>query len=301
MMSRKSLFTLISNKIISKFSLKSKLIPTYRFIDNGKSLYILLKYKRKSEYNSFFSIDIYFSIILDEKYPDSLPYVRTLTNFSFPTLYDNSNLYQSIILFKDSNLNSKKNDPFLIIEDIILGIPLFLENIKKNQDKKLFYYYGEYCLDEIYDINDFFSGQTLDFFRVNQIIKENNFKRYIILNDVYFLLFDPMPDTNNYAKLVFISDIFLLNNAKEDKKEQIINFEWKKDKNEDIKMSFKFEPNNYDVFISTKKMKINKLISCYNLNNNSKDIQEKDNTNNCKYNTSGFQISKSFEYEILEE
>ena len=50
-----------------------------------------------------------------------------------------------------------------------------------------------------------------------------------------------------------------------------------------------------------KKMKINKLISCYNLNNNSKDIQEKDNTNNCKYNTSGFQISKSFEYEILEE
>ena len=136
-MSRKSIFSLITNKLISKYSIKSKIIPTYRYIDNDRSLYILLKYKRKSEYNVFNTIDIYFSIVLDEKFPESLPYVRALTYFTYPTLFDNSNLYQSIILFKDSNLNSKNNDPFLVIEDIVLGIPLFLENLKKNQEKKI--------------------------------------------------------------------------------------------------------------------------------------------------------------------
>ena len=68
MMSRKSIFSLITNKLISKYSIKSKIIPTYRYIDNDRSLYILLKYKRKSEYNVFNTIDIYFSIVLDEKF-----------------------------------------------------------------------------------------------------------------------------------------------------------------------------------------------------------------------------------------
>lgn len=289
MMSRKSIFSLITNKLISKYSIKSKIIPTYRYIDNDRSLYILLKYKRKSEYNVFNTIDIYFSIVLDEKFPESLPYVRALTYFTYPTLFDNSNLYQSIILFKDSNLNSKNNDPFLVIEDIVLGIPLFLENLKKNQEKKNFYYYGEYCLDEIYDINDFICGQTLEFYRVKHIIQQKEFKRYIILNDVYFLLFDPVPDSNNYAKLVFISDILLLKSSKEDPNEKIISCEWKKDKDEYIKMCFKFEANNYNMFIQGKNYKSNKLISDYNININS------------NYNTNGFQISKSFECEILEE
>jgi ubiquitin-protein ligase len=288
MMSQKSIFSLIANKLISKYSIKSKLIPTFRYIENGKSLYILLKYKKKSEYNVFNTMDLYFSINLDDKFPDSLPYVRALTNFSHPSLYDNSNLYQNIILFKDSNLNSKTNDPFLIIEDIILGIPLLLDNIKKNQEDKRFYYYGEYSLDEIYDINDFFTGQNVEFFRVKQIIKKNEFKRYIILNDVYFLLFDPVPDSNNYAKLVFISDILLLNNTKEDQNEKIINFEWKKEDN-DIKMSFKFENIKFSNFILAKNNRKEKLFTEYNINNNS------------NYNTKGFQISKSFECEIMEE
>lgn len=288
MMSQKNIFSLITNKLISKYSIKSKLIPTFRYIDNGKSLYILLKYKKKSDYNVFNTTDLYFSIVLDDKFPDSFPYVRALSYFSNLNLCDNSNLYQSIILFKDSNLNSKNNDPFLIIEDIVLGIPLLLQNIKKNQEAKQFYYYGEYSLDEIYDINDFFAGQNIEFCRVNQIIKQKEFKRYIILNDVYFLLFDPVPDSNNYAKLVFISDILLLNNTKEDPNEKIINFEWENENNT-IKMSFKFDVTKFNSFISTKNNKIEKLFTDYNINNNS------------NYNTNGFQISKSFECEIMEE
>ena len=304
-MSQKELFSTKINKLHSKYSIKSKLIPTYRYIDNGKSLYIILKLKRKTEYNPYQVNDIYFSINIDEKFPDILPYVRALSNFSYPTLYDNSNLYHSILLFKDSNINLKQKDPSLIIEDIISGIPLFLENIKSNQEKKFFYYYGEYSLDEIYDINDFFSNENIKFFRVKQIIKKKEFKRYIIFNEVYFLLFDPVPDSNNYAKLVFISDLMLLDNSKKDVEEKIINFEWKKNENEIIKMRFKFDEKAFDEFIITNQNKINELINTYFLNENKNSNGEEEiksnNIINKDYNTNGFQISKSFEYEILGE
>ena len=288
-MSHKEIFSTIINKLLSKYSIKSKLIPTFRYIDNGKSLYIILKFKRKTEYNIYEISDVYFSITLDEKFPDILPYVRALSSFCFPNLYDNSNLYNSIILFKDSTMNSKNKDPSLIIDDIINGIPLLLKSIKKNEEKKIFYYYGEYSLDEIYDINDFFCEEKLKLYRAYQIIKKNEFKKYIILNDVYFLLFDPLPDSNNYAKLVFMSDILLLYNCEVEEKEKIIYFEWNNNKNKTIKMSFKFEDKFFNEFILIKNFKINSLISNY-------DIKVNDN-----YNTNGFQISKSFECELLED
>ena len=287
-MTHKEVFSTIINKLLSKYSIKSKLIPTFRYIDNGKTLYIILKFKRKTEYNIYDLSDVYFSITLDEKFPDILPYVRALSSFCFPNLYDNSNLYNSIILFKDSTINSKNKDPSLILDDIISGIPLLLKSIKKNEEKKIFYYYGEYSLDEIYDINDFFSDENLKLYRTYQIIKKKEFKKYIILNDVYFLLFDPLPDSNNYAKLVFMSDILLLYNCEVEENEKIIHFEWNNNKNETIKMSFKFEDKFFNEFILIKNFKINNLISNY-------DIKVNDN-----YNTNGFQISKSFECELLE-
>lgn len=288
-MNHKEVFSTIINKLLSKYSIKSKLIPTFRFLDKGKTLYIILKFKRKTEYNIYELNDLYFSITLDDKFPDILPYVRALSSFSFPSLYDNSNLYHSILLFKESNINSKNKDPSLIIDDIISGIPLFLQNIKKNEENKIFYYYGEYFLDEIYDINDYLSDENLKLYRTSQIVKKNEFKRFIILNDVYFLLFDPLPDSNNYAKLVFMSDILLLNDAKKDENEKIVHFEWKNNKNEDIKMTFKFEEKFFNEFLSMKHFKINKLLSHYDMNSNN------------NYNTNGFQISKSFEFEIIEK
>ena len=288
-MNHKEVFSTLINKLLSKYSIKSKLIPTFRFLDNGKTLYIILKFKRKTEYNIYELNDLYFSITLDDKFPDVLPYVRALSSFSFPSLYDNSNLYHSILLFKESNINSKNKDPSLIIDDIISGIPLFLQNIKKNEENKIFYYYGEYFLDEIYDINDYLSDENLKLYRTSQIVKKNEFKRFIILNDVYFLLFDPLPDSNNYAKLVFMSDILLLNDAKKDENGKIVHFEWKNNKNEDIKMTFKFEEKFFNEFLSMKRFKINKLLSHYDMNSNN------------NYNTNGFQISKSFEFEIIEK
>ena len=279
-----------------KYYIESKLIPTYRYIENDKYLYIIIRLIKNKEYNPYDNIDIYFSITLDDKFPESLPQVKCLTNFSFPSLFDNSDLYKEIVSFKENKI---KDEPFIILEEIILGLKPFLEKIKKNEDENNFYYYGEYVLNEIYDINNFFSSQKNEFFRVNQIIKGNKFKKYIVLNDVYFLLFDPVPDVFNYAKLIFFCDIMLLGSIKETQKENIINISINDNKNninninDGINLCFEFE-KKYDEFIIGKNRRINKLKNKYKIFNLKDD---KDNKN-IDYNTKGFKISKTYESDL---
>ena len=299
-MSQNKIFSEIINQLTSKYSIDQKLIPTYRFIENDKYLYIIIRLIRNTEYNPYQN-DIYFSITLNDKFPESLPIVKCLTNFSFPNLYDNSDLYKNIILFRITDNIIKKEDPFLILEDIILGIKPFLEEIKKNEEKNKFFYYGDYILDEIYDINDFFSSQKNEFFRVNQIMKENKIKKYIILNDVYFLLFDPVPDVFNYAKLIFFCDIMILNNINENNNEKKIYLEIKDEKNnknDNIKLCFEFDLK-FNEFLKGKNDRINKLKNKYKLTISKNDINEINEAGDIDdYNTKGFQISKSFVSEL---
>ena len=299
-MSQNKIFSEIINQLTSKYSIDQKLIPTYRFIENDKYLYIIIRLIRNTEYNPYQN-DIYFSITLNDKFPESLPIVKCLTNFSYPNLYDNSDLYKNIILFRITDNIIKKEDPFLILEDIILGLKPFLEEIKKNEEKNKFVYYGDYILDEIYDINDFFSSQKNEFFRANQIMKENKIKKYIILNDVYFLLFDPVPDVFNYAKLIFFCDIMILNNINENNNEKKIYLEIKDEKNnknDNIKLCFEFD-QKFNEFLKGKNDRINKLKNKYKLTISKNDINEINEAGDIDdYNTKGFQISKSFVSEL---
>jgi len=299
-MSQNKIFSEIINQLISKYSIDQKLIPTYRFIENDKYLYIIIRLIRNTEYNPYQN-DIYFSITLNDKFPESLPIVKCLTNFSFPNLYDNSDLYKNVILFRITDNIIKKEDPFLILEDIILGLKPFLEEIKKNEEKNKFVYYGDYILDEIYDINDFFSSQKNEFFRANQIMKENKIKKYIILNDVYFLLFDPVPDVFNYAKLIFFCDIMILNDINENNNEKKIYLEIKDEKNnknDNIKLCFEFD-QKFNEFLKGKNDRINKLKNKYKLTISKNDINEINEAGDIDdYNTKGFQISKSFVSEL---
>ena len=294
-MSQNKIFSEIIKELIPKYYIESKLIPTYRYIENDKYLYIIIRLIKDNEYNPYKNIDINFSITLDDKFPESLPQVKCLTNFSFPSLFDNSDLYKEIVPFKENKI---KDEPFIILEEIILGLKPFLEKIKKNEEENNFYYYGEYILDEIYDINSFFSSQKNEFFRVNQIIKENKYKKYIVLNDVYLLLFDPVPDVFNYAKLIFFCDVMFLDNIKESKNENIINININENKNninDGINLCFEFE-KKYDEFIKGKNNRINKLKNKYKVFN-SKDDKDKDN-NKTDYNTKGFKISKTYELDL---
>ncbi len=176
-----------------------------------------------------------------------------------------------------------------------------MEEIKKNEEKNKFFYYGDYILDEIYDINDFFSSQKNEFFRANQIMKENKIKKYIILNDVYFLLFDPVPDVFNYAKLIFFCDIMILNNINENNNEKKIYLEIKDEKNnknDNIKLCFEFD-QKFNEFLKGKNDRINKLKNKYKLTISKNDINEINEAGDIDdYNTKGFQISKSFVSEL---
>ena len=292
-MSTNKIFYEIINQLLPKYSIKSKIIPTYRFIENDKYLYIIIRLIKNTEYNPYKDLDIYFSITLNDKFPESLPIVKCITNFSFPTLNDNSDLYKSICLFQISDKIKKEEEHFSILEEVILGLTPFLEKIKKNEEENTFFYYGEYLLDEIYDINGFFSSQKNEFFRVNQIIKGNKLIKYIVLTDVYLLLFDPVPDVFNYAKLIFFADIMDLNDIKEEKNEKLIYLEFNEnDKN--IKLCFQFE-KKYDEFINGKNERINELKTKYKIFN----LKDEENNINNTYNTKGFQISKSFDSELL--
>ena len=293
-MSSNKIFSDIISKLTSKYSIKDQLIPTYRFIENDKYLYIIIRLIKNTKFNPYQDLDIYFSITLDDKFPESLPIVKCIKEFSFPNLHDNSDLYKSIILFHLSDVIKTKDEPFSFIEEIILGLSPFLEKVKKNETENLFFYYGEYILDEIYDINGFFGSQKNEFFRANQIIKENKSKKYIILNDVYFLLFDPVPDVFNYAKLIFYGDIMNLDEVKEQKNENLIFMEFNERKNKKhLKLCFEFE-NKYNDFLKVKNEKINKLKSTYkNFTSKNDEADDKDISN-----TNGFQISKSYESEL---
>lgn len=295
-MSSNKIFSEIISQLTQKYSIKSNIIPSYRFIENDKYLYIILRLIKDSEFNPYKDFDIYFSIILDDKFPESLPIVKCITDFFFPNLYDNSNLYKSILLFHISDVINKKEEHFSILEEIILGLKPFLDEIKKNHEENNFFYYGEYTLDEIYDINDFLGSQKNEFFRVNQIIKGNKNIKYIILNDVYFLLFDPVPNALNYAKLIFYGDIMNLVDLKDEQNGNIINMEFshnKFNKNKIINLSLEFE-NKYNDFLNSKNERINQLKNKYKIF----DLKDEQGNNKDDYNTQGFKISKSYEGDL---
>lgn len=157
-----------------------------------------------------------FSIEVRRDFPNTSPEVFCISNFIFPTLFDNRNLTISVLGNEWKPSNS--------IEEIIELIPQFCERVLENTSNKYLVYYGEYKIDEVYDINHFLSNSELNFFKCVQFLKSkssNNFlklrkERYIVLTDVHFLLFDPAPNFKNMAKLVFCGDIRYLEITKTD-------------------------------------------------------------------------------------
>lgn len=220
----KDTFIEIGKKLTSTFTNPELLITSYKFISNKNNLYITLLYKSTTTFNVF-QENIFFTITLSEKYPEEQPYVRCLTNFTIPTLYDNRNLLYSIINHYWTGKEGK--DHFQPIEEIIIQIPNFLRKVNENNYNKTLVYYGDYTIDEIYEMNDFLLNREITFFRVTQHFKKKC-DRYIILTDIYFLLFDPAPDSKNLGKLMFIGDIRQLSKRKigKIKNEDTIIIEW---------------------------------------------------------------------------
>jgi len=187
-----------------------------------------------------------FIIEVKKDFPDSSPEVFCISNFIFPTLFDNRNLTLSIL----GNAWKPRNS----LEELIESIPLFCERVLENTNNKYLVYYGEYRIDEVYDINNFLSNNELNFFKCVQFLKSksatSSFKqlrkeRYIVLSEVYFLLFDPAPNFKNMAKLIFWGDIRNLtitktDNYHENEKAHSYVLEWLNDSSSIISLEILF-------------------------------------------------------------
>ena len=218
----------IENKInifISEIKNKYKDNKIYNIQITGKILYYIkdttilyFNYKMfKNNKNNLFNKDILFGF---EFIQNKVPYIRVLSNFINPTLYDGRNLFYCILndyndnyIFDINNLEECNK----ILEKIIIGIDKFIITLKDNINIKVLIYYGEYTLNHIYLMNDFLMNQPiLDFFRIYELNNKNKDLKYIIITDLYFLIFEPINDNKSLGKLIqiqYIKDInFIIEN-----------------------------------------------------------------------------------------
>ena len=143
---------------------------------------------------------------------DSVPYVTILNDFIKPTLNDGRNIFYCLTnkhqyIFKKNNLNELEK----IFDELISGIQNFLLCLKENIQINVYIYYGEYEIGHIYQINDFMINKnTLKYFRIIQINGKVEEMKYIVITQLYFLLFEPDNEDMSLAKLekfFFIKDI----------------------------------------------------------------------------------------------
>ena len=244
-----SKFNSFINKITSKYNLsKNSDLKNPHII--GKILYyikdvsiLFFTYNiPKNSLENIFKKDIIFAF---EFIHNKVPYVKVLSNFIYPTLFDGRNLFYHLTNNYDYIFNDEKLDECeIIIDEIIKGIKAFIKTLKENLEIKVLIYYGNYTLNHIYLMNDFLiNGTVINFFRIHDLnnefnnidnnneynktssIKNKNIHlKYIILTELFFLVFEPLEENKSYGKLIKIYhlkdiNIVIKNNSKDKDKE----------------------------------------------------------------------------------
>ena len=150
--------------------------------------------------------------------------------------------------------------------EIVENIPTFLQRIYENNENKIMVYYGDYSIDSIYEMNDFMANRELNFYKVNQTYfsgnKQVNKNRYVVLTDLFFLLFDPEPNNLNLGKLLFLGDIRQLSSSKghdEHSNHLVVEYRNMVDNSVNISFELCFKEENFQKFIDVFSFKINKL------------------------------------------
>ena len=154
---------------------------------------------KSTEINPF-SSDINLSLqFIENKHP----YIHILNDFINPTLNDGRNIF--FCLTSKHNYKFKKDnmDEFeTIFDELIKGIQPFFLCLKENIQINAFIYYGEYKIGHNYPINDFLLNKnTVKFYRLIQINGKNENLKYLIITQLYYLLFEPNANDMSYAKL----------------------------------------------------------------------------------------------------
>ena len=187
---------------------------------------------KNTEINPF-DADIEMNVEFIESEP---PYVQIMTNFLEPTLYDLKNYFLCLskknnYIFEYKYLGKSQ----IVFQDIISNIQPFLFHLYNCELFKTFIYFGEYHLNHIYHINNFLKNdEALDFFRINRTENQKLFNKilYIIITELYFLVFEPEDNNKSLGKILFykklseitiqFEEVYCLSNYKINKKLKLI-------------------------------------------------------------------------------
>jgi hypothetical protein len=196
-------------EINKKIHIVSKILnKTTELRDEEKIIYFLFKIYKNTDINPFTS-----DIIIDmELNHNKTPYIRIRTDFILPSMYDNRNYFYCLtkehnFIYDCCELDKLEN----VLKDIINnGIENFLCCLKENIAVNSFIYYGEYKVNEVYNMNDFLENNKLiKIYRIKQVLEKGKGieEKYIVLTQLYFLIFKPLEADKTLAKLKFIKTL----------------------------------------------------------------------------------------------
>ena len=176
--------------------------------------------------------DLLFILHLVHNFPMNAPKLFCLSSLSHIgiELCDGKDILENILL---TSWNSKIN-----LTEIILKIAVFINKLLKLENVELFI--GKYSLNYEYDYNLLVKVPHQYFNKVEQIINEKKKlieKRFLMITSLFFLLFSYEVGYFNYnnLKLIFWGSLFSIYGIK--RKENVLEFELNKNRNEKIKLS----------------------------------------------------------------
>ena len=219
-------------KIINKYTNKKELKITgkiLRYIPDEEIIIFYCTLYKTSDINPF-SSDIYLNFEFRNK---SKPYVQILNDFINPTLNDGRNIFYCLTnkhnyIFDNNYLDECEN----IFDELIDNLKQFLNCLKENIQINVFIYYGEYEKGRLYKINELISNKnTVKFFRIIQIDGKEERMKYIIVTQLYILIFEPNENDMSFVKLqkgFFLKDIqFAFEEINPNKKQKLSIFWFK--------------------------------------------------------------------------
>ena len=216
-------------KIINKYLNETELKITGKILNYIFDEEIIIFYCTLNKSSSInpFSSDIYLNF---EFKANLTPYVQILNDFINPTLNDGRNLFFCLTnkhkyIFNNNNLDECED----VFCELIDNIKPFLICIKENIQINTFIYYGEYEKGRVYKINELILNKnTVKFFRIMLINGKEEKMKYIIITQLYFLIFEPNEDDMSFAvieKSFLLYDIqFAFEEINPNKKSSINNF-----------------------------------------------------------------------------
>ena len=209
-LSSKENYNCIIKEIIKKNS-ENNIKITGKKLNYIKDITIIQFYCKiynSTEINPFNS-DINISLEFIE---NKTPYIRILNDFITPTLNDGRNIFYCLTNNHTYYFNINELNKFeKMFTELIEGIKNFLILLKENMEINVFILYGEYMFDHIYQINDFVLNKNIKLLRIIQINEKKEKLKYIVITQLYFLIFDPIDDEDmslvKLEQLYYLKDI----------------------------------------------------------------------------------------------